>query len=210
MKKQLLSLMIFTCAFTSLSAQAISISFTHSTKWQKCPNGIVVLPSTYSSAKGNASPALTITNVPKKARSLAVIMYDKTEGNNTQWVMWDISPQTTTLPARIPHAKTVKGIGYQGAESANGGIGYTGPWLPPNKNHQYNFIVYALNQPIGALDQQDEKQCPHVDTHKNHCIISSPYQFEKMATAKKVATLARSKPLISYYPDCVSKVAFSI
>jgi Raf kinase inhibitor-like YbhB/YbcL family protein len=102
------------------------------------------------------NPPLEIEHVPEEAQSLVLIMNDpdvpkaiKPDGNFDHWVLYDIPPETTEIPA----GTTVGTPGKNGA----GKTEYAAP-CPPKEyepsEHRYFFKLYALdtmlNLPAGA------------------------------------------------------------
>ncbi len=108
------------------------------------------------------SPELTFTGVPETARSLALIMDDpdvpkvlRPDGNFTHWVLFNIPPETTS----IPEGGTIGTAGVNGT----GETGYRGPCPPPEYEptmHRYFFKLYALDTkldlPEGATKEEVE------------------------------------------------------
>jgi len=101
-------------------------------------NGFI--PLKYTCEGSNISPGLTITDIPKEAKSLTIIMDDPDapKGPFDHWIVWNINPNDRILENMIP-----------GAEGKNsfGKIGYNGP-CPPTGTHHYHFRVYALDKKL--------------------------------------------------------------
>ena len=90
----------------------------------------------YTCKGQSVSPEIKIANIPKAAKSLAIIVDDPDApyGTFVHWVAWNLAA------ANIPEgAKS----GVQGVNTA-GKLGYTPPCPPPGKPHRYIFNVYAL------------------------------------------------------------------
>lgn len=95
------------------------------------------IPLEFSCDGKNISPPLLISNVPKNASSLALIVDDPdSKSDFVHWVVWNISPTKTTF-------KTGDAESPQGKNSA-GTVGYFGP-CPPSGVHRYFFTLYALD-----------------------------------------------------------------
>lgn len=98
-----------------------------------------VIPSEYTCDGSDISPPLTISEVPRQAKSLAIIMDDPDApmGTFTHWVVWNIPPQKTQFAKgekmSFPHGTTSFGSRY-----------YGGP-CPPGGTHRYFFKIYALD-----------------------------------------------------------------
>jgi Raf kinase inhibitor-like YbhB/YbcL family protein len=97
------------------------------------------IPSKYTCDGENINPPLTIGNVPERAKALVLIVYDPDApaGIWTHWIMWNISPLTTSIPENF--------IPDEGAVGQNsfGNNNYGGP-CPPGGTHHYNFKLYAI------------------------------------------------------------------
>lgn len=106
------------------------------------------IPSKFSCDAANSSPPLQISDVPSEAKSLVLIVDDPDApgGLFTHWIVWNISPQTST----IAEGSVPKGV--QGTNDF-GKSGYGGP-CPPSGTHRYYFKIFALDReldlPFGA------------------------------------------------------------
>jgi len=108
------------------------------------------------------SPALTISEVPEAAKSLALIVDDpdvpkaiRPDGHFTHWVVFNIPPDTESIPEGSK-------IGVHGANT-RGNAEYSGPCPPPEyepTTHRYIFTLYALDTmldlPEGASKEEVE------------------------------------------------------
>lgn len=110
------------------------------------------IPSKFTCDGANASPPLQIADVPSGAKSLVLIVDDPDapSGLFTHWIVWNISPETST----VAEGSTPKGV--QGTNDF-GKSGYGGP-CPPSGTHRYYFKIFALdrelNLPFGAQRSQ--------------------------------------------------------
>ena len=109
------------------------------------------IPFEYTCDGEDLSPPLTIVNVPKNAKSLALIMDDPDApvGTFTHWVVWNISPQKSQF---------TKGEQVQFPQGSTdfGSIGYGGP-CPPSGTHRYFFKLYALDSMLDLKDGTTKK-----------------------------------------------------
>ena len=98
------------------------------------------IPDRYAYKGQNISPELRIEKVPVNARSLVLIVDDpdSPSGLWTHWLVWNLSPTTTTIPEGKlpPDAREGK--------NSFGNVRYDGP-APPSGTHRYRFHLYALN-----------------------------------------------------------------
>jgi len=96
---------------------------------------------------GDESPELTWTNAPRHTRSFVVTLFDTTAGV-THWGMYNISPETTSLPENAGIPDSSYGLQVVNVFSDQS---YDGPCPPPNyppNNHLYLFTVYAVSQDL--------------------------------------------------------------
>lgn len=98
------------------------------------------IPTEYTCDGENISPPLEFYDVPKNAKSLALIVDDPyaPTGLFTHWIVWNIDPK---LP-EIEEGELANGA-VEGVNSADR-TGYTGP-CPPSGTHHYYFKLYALS-----------------------------------------------------------------
>ena len=96
----------------------------------------------------NISPALSWSGAPAGTKSFALMVHDPdapTGSGFWHWIVYDIPPETTSLPADAgdPKKKLLPATAVQG-RSDFGTAGYGGPCPPPGKPHHYHFRLYAL------------------------------------------------------------------
>jgi len=100
------------------------------------------IPSKFTCDGSNTSPALQISGIPAEAKTLVLIVDDPDapSGLFTHWVVWNISPQMST----VAEGSTPKGV--QGTNDF-GKSGYGGP-CPPSGMHRYYFKIFALDREL--------------------------------------------------------------
>ena len=122
------------------------------------------IPRTYTADGDNISPPLHFSDLPKKARELALILDDiqADEPRHIHWILYGIDPQRADLPEGILHERepdAVPGV-VQGTNSL-GNVGYNGPQPPAAGPHRYRFRLIALDQatnlPPGATTEDLER-----------------------------------------------------
>ncbi len=103
------------------------------------------IPVKFTCDGEDISPPLMIKNVPKEAKSLALIMDDPDapRGTFVHWVVYDIDPSITLIEENQPHTPTILNGAKQGKNDFPK-IGYGGP-CPPSGKHRYFFKLYALD-----------------------------------------------------------------
>ncbi len=120
------------------------------------------VPRKYTGDGQDVSPPLRWSNVPARAKELALIMDDPDAPRPEpwdHWVIYKIPVGTAGLPEGIPPEVKVKApAGALQGKNSFKKIGYGGPAPPPGHGtHHYHFRVYALDQPLevqGGLDKK--------------------------------------------------------
>ena len=98
----------------------------------------------------DVSPDLSWQGVPEETKSLALICDDPDAPMNwVHWVLFNIPPLETHLPAEIPADAVLSNKARHGNNNF-GNLGYGGP-CPPSGTHRYYFKLYALDTEL-ALD----------------------------------------------------------
>lgn len=116
------------------------------------------IPVQFTCEGQDISPPLQWGDVPPGTKSLALIADDPDApvGTWVHWVLYDLPPQTRSLPQAVPSTDTIEGGAKQGRNDF-GKIGYGGPCPPPGKAHRYYFKVHALDTAL-ALKPGPTKQ----------------------------------------------------
>ena len=127
------------------------------------------IPRKYTCGGENVSPALTWTETPAQARSLALICDDPDApgGTWTHWILWNIPAHTASLPEGVPTSREVLSSGARQGKNDFGRIGYGGPCPPPGRPHRYFFRLYALGAALevksgAGRDLLESAMKPHV------------------------------------------------
>jgi len=113
-----------------------------------------MIPRKYTADGPDVSPPLEWSDVPTGTASIALICDDPDApmGTWVHWVLYNLPPETRSLPESIPPTETLDNGAAQGTTDF-GRIGYGGP-APPSGVHRYFFRVYAvdmvLDLPPGA------------------------------------------------------------
>lgn len=99
------------------------------------------IPSKYTCDGEDLAPILTISEVPKEAKSLVLIVDDPDApmGTWVHWVLYNLPPNTTTIEDK----KLPEGV-KQGMTDFKR-IGWGGP-CPPYGVHRYFFKLYAIDK----------------------------------------------------------------
>ncbi|MFE3870223.1 YbhB/YbcL family Raf kinase inhibitor-like protein [Flavobacterium sp. ZS1P70] len=108
------------------------------------------ISSKYTCDGVNVNPEISIDEIPKNTKSLAIILDDPDAPNGSfcHWIMWNITPKNSIKENSAP--------GIQGRNSF-GENKYDGP-CPPSGKHHYHFKVYALNTKLNLLVSTDKNE----------------------------------------------------
>lgn len=139
-----------------------------------------MIPAVYACTGSDKSPALSWSNAPQATKSFALIVEDSDAPGGTfiHWVAYNVSAQTTSLPAGVPKTAEIAGGGKNGINSF-GHIGYNGPCPPPGKMHHCHFRLFALDSTLNPRDNADA------------AAVKSAMQGHVLATAELVGTFER-------------------
>lgn len=104
-----------------------------------------VIPRKYTCDGADISPPLSWSGIPEGTKSIALISDDPDApmGTWVHWVVYDLPPNATGLPEKVPSERTLSNGAKQGMTDFRR-IGYGGP-CPPGGVHRYFFKVYALD-----------------------------------------------------------------
>ncbi|MBI5875750.1 MAG: YbhB/YbcL family Raf kinase inhibitor-like protein [Deltaproteobacteria bacterium] len=123
-------------------------------------NGMI--PKKYTCDGVDVSPPLSWSKPPAGAKSIAVICDDPDApmGTWVHWVLYGLSPETTSLSEGVPPEKEALSGARQGINDFRK-IGYGGPCPPRGPAHRYFFKIYALDIELtlasGATKKDVEK-----------------------------------------------------
>ena len=98
------------------------------------------IPSKYTCDGENVNPPFEFIDIPKKAKSLALIVDDPDAPSRVwvHWVVYNINPTTTKVDENSVLQDGIEGM------TDFGKPGYGGP-CPPSGTHRYFFKLYALD-----------------------------------------------------------------
>jgi Raf kinase inhibitor-like YbhB/YbcL family protein len=115
-----------------------------------------LMPRDYAPDGRNMSPPLQWENLPADTEQIAVLCLDHGAGNPPPWVHWiiyNVPGSASGLPEGVPFDPSESmPAELAGTAQGNNGWGlamYRGPAPPVGDLHQYQFLVYALDE---ALD----------------------------------------------------------
>lgn len=91
------------------------------------------------------SPVLAWADAPD-AKSFALTVIDSDANDFKHWVIYDILPTATGLPAHVENVYAPGNVsGAHQTASQEGTVGYYGPCPPQGAAHHYHFTLYALD-----------------------------------------------------------------
>jgi len=93
----------------------------------------------------NVSPALTISNVPAGAQSLAISLNETTNPDQPLWVVANLAPESTVIQEGGLPASAIVGAAFNGDRIVDG---YNGPCITDSEIHEFVLVVYAVDQMI--------------------------------------------------------------
>ena len=109
------------------------------------------IPVKYTCQGEDINPPLEISDIPPSTKSLVLIVDDPDApmGTWVHWTVYNISPETTSIPENsIPGTQGWNNFGQKD---------WGGP-CPPSGTHRYYFKIYALDQdlnPSGKMTKKD-------------------------------------------------------
>jgi Raf kinase inhibitor-like YbhB/YbcL family protein len=110
------------------------------------------IPEKYGYTAENTNPPLDVGGVPDEAVSLVLVVDDPDAKDPADkvwdhWVVWNVPAAQTHIPEDWSPDEAVEG------QNDYGEVGWGGP-NPPDREHTYRFVVYALDTtldlPAGA------------------------------------------------------------
>ena len=97
-------------------------------------------------------PPLAISGIPPAAAELAIVVTDRDAAGFVHWAIAGLAPSITKLESGVvpPDAVT--------ARNSSGVEGWSGPCPPGDEPHAYEFVVYAVAEPLGLTPGLDGRQ----------------------------------------------------
>ena len=127
------------------------------------------IPRQYTCEGADYSPPLSWTVPPDGTKSLALVMDDPDApvGVWVHWVVYNMPPETRTLPEHVQTETELPDGSLQGLTDFRR-VGYGGPCPPPGLAHRYVFTLYALDTVLSLPPRATKTQ---VEQHmKGHLV----------------------------------------
>ena len=117
------------------------------------------IPVEFTGDGEDRSPPLLWDDVPAATRSLAIVCedVDAPGGRFIHWLVYDLPPALRELPEGFSSANEMGPLGSCGLNDF-GTDGWRGPKPPAGPQHEYQFTLYALDQPTGLPPGADIDQ----------------------------------------------------
>jgi Raf kinase inhibitor-like YbhB/YbcL family protein len=111
-----------------------------------------MIPKKYTCEGEDVCPPLEISDVPRGAQSLTLMVHDHDapSGDFVHWLLWNIDPKTVE---KIDEGTTP--IGAVDGMTDFGRAGWGGP-CPPSGKHKYEFHLYALDSTLDLPAESDK------------------------------------------------------
>jgi Raf kinase inhibitor-like YbhB/YbcL family protein len=128
------------------------------------PGGAI--PARFTADGENLSPPLRWSNVPTRARELALVLEDLDAGGGqplVHWIVWRIPTRLDGLPEGFGVPGEPPGMGAEALEGRNAldHVGYDGPEPPDDRAHRYRFRLLALDAPLELGKEPDGAALDH-------------------------------------------------
>jgi Raf kinase inhibitor-like YbhB/YbcL family protein len=103
------------------------------------------VPVKYTCDGDDVSPPLAWTDVPARAKALALVCDDPDAPKKdfVHWVLFNVPVTTSALAERVAPLEELPDGSRQGTNDF-GKVGYGGP-CPPSGTHRYHFTLYAVD-----------------------------------------------------------------
>jgi len=110
------------------------------------------IPSIYACDGTNINPPLKIENIPKEAKSLALVFddIDAPRGSYVHWILWNIDPGVKEIKENSVPEGAIQGLNDFKKNN------YGGP-CPPGRAHKYVFKIYALDTRLNLNSNSTKK-----------------------------------------------------
>ncbi len=120
------------------------------------------IPKKYTCEGQDVNPELVISNIPKGAKTIAIICDDPDApiGTFVHWVLWNypVSGPSVKIPEALPKVEKLQNGAMQGYNDF-GKVGYNGPCPPKGHGvHHYHFKIYAVNTLIELKGKVTKKE----------------------------------------------------
>jgi len=117
------------------------------------------IPKKFTCDGDDTSPQLEWVAPPAATQSFAltVVDHDAPMGSFVHWVLYDLPPETRSLPEGVPKQDQLPDNSRQGQNDFDK-VGYGGPCPPQGSSHRYTFSLYALDSKLNLAPRATRSQ----------------------------------------------------
>lgn len=107
----------------------------------------------------DVSPELSWNEAPAGTKSFALLADDPDApvGNWNHWVLWNVPPESRSLPEGVSKVAKLPDGSQQGLNDFPK-VGYNGPCPPPGKPHRYYFKLFALDAKLALKEKSGKRE----------------------------------------------------
>lgn len=107
----------------------------------------------------DVSPELSWNEAPAGTKSFALLADDPDApvGNWNHWVLWNLPPESRSLPEGVSKVPQLPDGSQQGLNDFPK-VGYNGPCPPPGKPHRYYFKLFALDAKLSLKEKSGKRE----------------------------------------------------
>lgn len=116
------------------------------------------IDASYTCDGDDSSPALAWQGAPEGTGELVLVLEDPDApgGTFTHWLVYDLTPDVTSIPGAVPADGAVEEpTPLRQGRNGFGEIGYGGPCPPGGETHRYVFRLLALDTELGLEQGAD-------------------------------------------------------
>jgi Raf kinase inhibitor-like YbhB/YbcL family protein len=106
------------------------------------------IPIDFTCDGKGTSPQLTWSAPPEGTKALAIVLEDSDAASRTQWIAFDLPPETTSLA----EGADIGSLGGKLGANASSNVAYDGPCPPRGELHRYTFRIIASNKVLGIKE----------------------------------------------------------
>jgi Raf kinase inhibitor-like YbhB/YbcL family protein len=102
------------------------------------------MPIDYSCDGKSIAPGLTWSSPPEGTKTLALMLEDSDAASHTQWLVWNLPAETTSLP----EGSDIGALGGKLGANDSSDVGYGAPCPPHHELHRFVFHIFAVDKEL--------------------------------------------------------------